>query len=263
MVCASQLVYAAVEVVIVAVVVTLVGGAAMVAAEVVAETALSRIVSIDVLGRVMRVCDAVSLTAMIAGAVLAPIVITGTTLTTSFLALGSLSLIVTLVCSARLRGLDVLSERRAEALSARVAAIEDLSITVGVPRLVVEQLASAAQICPLPDGVDVVVEGAPAYAFYVVVDGRVVVHRQGEVVVRLGAGSWFGERGLLDNAPRSATVTTEVDSTILRIDGAVLLDALQSSATLVSTLDRSNAPRPRPPTSSDVPFVDDISWAGP
>ena len=246
LVCASQLVYAAVEVVLVALVVTIVGGAGMVAAEVVAETALSRIVPADVLGRVMGVFDAQSVAAMVAGAVLAPIVITWTSLTASFLVLGALTLIVTLGCLARLRGLDVLSKQRAEALSARVAAIEDLPIVVGVPRLVVEQLASASQICPLPDGVDVVVEGAPAHAFYVVVDGRVVVHRQGQVVVRLGAGSWFGERGLLDNAPRNATVTTAVDSRILRLDGAVLLDALQSSATLVSALDRSNAPRTRP-----------------
>lgn len=264
LVCASQLIYAAVEVVLVAVAATILGGAGMVAAEVVAETALSRIVPADVLGRVMGVFDALSVAAMVAGAVFAPIVIAWTSLTASFLVLGALTLIVTLGCLARLRGLDVLSKQRAEALSARVAAIEDLPIVVGVPRLVVEQLASASQICMLPDGVDVVVEGAPAHAFYVVVDGRVVVHRHGEVVVRLGAGSWFGERGLLDSAPRNATVTTAVDSRILRLDGGVLMDALQSSATLVSALDRSNAPRTRPPVAvSDVPFVDDVSWGGP
>ena len=264
LVSASQLIYAAVEVVLVAVAVTIFGGAGMVAAEVVAETALSRIVPADVLGRVMGVFDAQSVAAMVAGAVFAPILITWTTLAASFFVLGALTLIVTFGCLARLRGLDVLSKQRADALSARVAAIEDLPITVGVPRLVVEQLASAAQICPLPDGVDVVVEGAPAHAFYVVVDGSVVVHRQGQLVVRLGAGSWFGERGLLDNAPRNATVTTAVDSRILRLDGAVLLDALQSSATLVSALDRSNAPRTRPLVAvSDVSFVDDVSWRGP
>ena len=85
------------------------------------------------------------------------------------------------------------------------------------------------------------------------------------MVVRLGAGEWFGERGLLDNAPRNATVTTAVDSKILRLDGAVLLDALQSSATLVSALDRSNAPSTTriPVAVPDVPFVDDVSWEGP
>ena len=85
-----------------------------------------------------------------------------------------------------------------------------------------EQLASASQFCPLPEGVDVVVQGAPAHAFYAVVDGSVIVHRDGQEAARLGSGDYFGERGLLDNAPRNATVTTAEPSTLLRLDGDVL-----------------------------------------
>ena len=261
-VCASQLGYAAVEVVWVAVIISVAAGAAMVAAEVVAETALARIIPADVLGRIMGVFDALSVAAMVAGALLAPVLIAGTSLGTSFLVLGLAALIVTLVCLGGLRGLDALSRRRADALASRVAVIESLPITMGVPRLVLEQLASASQVCPLPDGVDVVVQGAPAHAFYVVTEGRVVVHRDGQVLAHLGAGECFGERGLLDKAPRNATVTTEVASTILRLDGEVLLDALQSSATLVSALDRSIAGRSIPPASTEVPFVDDAAWTG-
>ena len=118
-----------------------------------------------------------------------------------------------------------------------------------------EQLASASQICPLPPGVDVVVQGAPAHAFYAVIDGGVVVHRDGEEVAHLGPGDYFGERGLLDNAPRNATVTTEEQSTVLRLEGDVLLDALQSAPTVLSAIDRSQragadrrvAGRARPP----------------
>ena len=261
-VCASQLGYAAVEVVGVAVIISVAAGAAMVAAEVVAETALARIIPADVLGRIMGVFDALSVAAMVAGALLAPVLIASTSLGTSFLVLGLAALLVTLVCLGGLRGLDALSKRRADALASRVAVIESLPITMGVPRLVLEQLASASQVCPLPDGVDVVVQGAPAHAFYVVTEGRVVVHRDGQVLAHLGAGECFGERGLLDKAPRNATVTTEVASTILRLDGEVLLDALQSSATLVSALDRSIAGRSNPPVAAEVPFVDDAAWTG-
>ena len=209
-VCASQLGYAAVEVVGVAVIISVAAGAAMVAAEVVAETALARIIPADVLGRIMGVFDALSVAAMVAGALLAPVLIASTSLGTSFLVLGLAALLVTLACLGGLRGLDALSKRRADALASRVAVIESLPITMGVPRLVLEQLASASQVCPLPDGVDVVVQGAPAHAFYVVTEGRVVVHRDGQVLAHLGAGECFGERGLLDKAPRNATVTTEV-----------------------------------------------------
>jgi MFS family permease len=260
-VCASQLGYAAIDLVALAVFVSVIAGAAMVTAEVVAETALTRIVPADVLGRVMGVFDAMSVAAMVIGALLAPLLITGTSLRTSFVVLGAIALAVTLLCLGALRGLDELSHRRAAALASRVAVIEGLPITQGVPRLVLEQLASASQICPIPDGVNVVVQGAPAHAFYVVIDGGVVVHRDGDVLAHLGAGQCFGERGLLDNAPRNATVTTEVPSHILRLEGDVLLDALQSSATLVSALDRSIAGRVVPPRPADVAFVDDLTWS--
>jgi CRP-like cAMP-binding protein len=127
---------------------------------------------------------------------------------------------------------------------------------------VLEQLAAASQLCPLPPGVDVVVEGAPAHAFYAVVDGSVLVHRDGEEVARTGPGGSFGERGLLDNAPRNATVTTEEQSTILRIEGDVLLDALQSAPTVLSAVDRSNkTPRAEVQVAEQtVALVDDPAW---
>jgi CRP-like cAMP-binding protein len=184
-----------------------------------------------------------------------------TSLRSSFLILGAATLLATLGCLGWLRGLDALSRRRAEELAARVAVVERLPIAAGVPRLVLEQLASAAQFCPLPDGVDVVVQGAPAHAFYAIVDGGVIVHRDETEVVRLGPGDYFGERGLLDNAPRNATVTTAEPSTLLRLDGDVLLDALQTAPAMRSALDRSNVPgrssAPAPPT----PLVDDPAWS--
>ena len=219
LVCATQLAYASVDGLVVALGVTVVGGAGLVACEVVAETALARIVPADVLGRVMGVFAALSVAVMIAGAVLAPVLIAATSLHTSLVVLGLATLLVTVLCLPALGGLDVLTRQRAEALASRVAVLEQLPITAGVPRLVLEQLASESQLCPLPPGVDVIVQGAPAHAFYAVVEGRVLVHRDAEKVASLGPGEHFGERGLLDNAPRNATVTTETDSTILRLEG--------------------------------------------
>ena len=213
--CATQLAYAWVDVVAVALIVTLAGGVGVVACEVVAETALARVVPSEALGRVMGVFEALSVAAMIAGAVFAPLLVHWTSLRTSLAILGLAAVVTILVCRAVLAGLDAVSRARAEFLASRVAVIERLPIAVGAPRVVLEQLAAASQICPLPTGVDVVVEGAPAHAFYAVIDGSVVVHRNGEELAHLGAGDYFGERGLLDNAPRNATVTTEQQSTVL------------------------------------------------
>ncbi|MGH3101093.1 MAG: cyclic nucleotide-binding domain-containing protein, partial [Thermoleophilia bacterium] len=260
--CATQLVYAGTNLLAVALVVTVIGGAGMVACEVVAETTLARTVPSDALGRVMGVFDAFSVLAMVAGALVAPILIDATSLDVSLLALGGAALLVTLGCLLALRGLDAVSARRAEALAARVSVVERLPVTAGTPPLVMERLASAAQTCPLPPGVDVVKQGAPAHAFYAVVEGRVVVHRDGTTVVHLGPGDSFGERGLLDNAPRNATVTTEMDTTVLRIEGEELLEALLAAPTLRPALDMSSTAPGLQLGDEGRPVVDDKDWVG-
>ena len=259
--CLTQLAYAVTDVLVLASIVTLIGGIGIVSCEVVAETALARVVKADVLGRVMGVFDALSVAAMVLGALLAPMVTAWTSLRGGLAILGLASLAVTLLCPLGLRGLEALSRQREERLASRLAVIEALPITVGAPRVVLEQLASAAQICPLPAGVDVVVQGAPAHAFYAVIDGSVVVHRDAEEVIRLGPGDHFGERGLLDNAPRNATVTTLEDSTIMRLDGDVMLDALRTAPSVLSALDRAPTAAGSAPTDTTA-FVDDPQWGG-
>lgn len=254
--CATQFVYAGVDALVVALAVTVVGGIGMVACEVVAETTLARTVSPDVIGRVMGVFDALSVAAMVLGALAATTLVDATSLRTSLLVTGAAALLVTLGSRFALRGLDELSRQRAGALASRVAVIEQLPIAVGVSRAVIEQLASASQPCALPPGVDVVVEGAPAHAFYALVDGSAIVHRNGQEIARLGPGDCFGERGLLDRAPRNATVTTAVDSTVLRIEGDVLLEALQAAPTLLSAVDVASRRGPAAPSA----MVDDATW---
>lgn len=60
-------------------------------------------------------------------------------------------------------------------------------------------------------------------ALYVVEAGQVViskhVHGQVDIVLtRFNAGDFFGEMGLFDAAPRSATAQAETDSTLWRLD---------------------------------------------
>jgi len=261
--CASQFVYASTTVLALALLTAAASGAGLVCAEVVAETVLARVTPRETLGRIAGLFDASSVAAMVGGALLASILVRTTSLDTSFWLLGAGSVFVAVAaCASGLRGLDAQSRQRTEALAARLAVIEHLPITEGSPQLVLEQLASCSQVCPLPPGVDVVVQGAPAHAFYAVVEGGVVVNRDGIVRTHLGPGDSFGERGLLDNAPRNATVTTETETTVLRIDGDVLLEVLEQAPMLTTALDRSNGGRPLvEEPAAGRQLVDDPSWA--
>lgn len=169
--CASQFVYAGTEVLILALLVTVAAGAGLVCSEVIAETVLARVTPRETLGRIAGLFDASSIGAMVGGAVLASILVRATSLQSSFWILGAVTVLVALACSFGLRGLDEASWRRTEALASRLAIIEHLPITQGTPQLVLEQLASCSQLCPLPTGVDVVVQSAPAHAFYAIAEG--------------------------------------------------------------------------------------------
>jgi MFS family permease len=258
--CATEMAYAGIQVLTIALAVTVIGNAGLVSCQVVSETVLARIVPREELGRVIGTLFAVSKAAIIAGAVLASVLVTSASLRASLLILGGVALAVTLAGGLGLRGLDALSAQRADALASRVKVLQRLPVTVGVPQIVLEQLAAAAQFRPLPAGIDVVVQGAPAHAFYAVVAGRVMVHRAGKAIVQLGPGDSFGERGLLDRAPRNATVTTEMDTTLLRVEGGALLDALEAAPSLRPALDLSStAPGVQVPPGETM-VVDDPRW---
>ncbi len=77
----------------------------------------------------------------------------------------------------------------------------------------------------LADGEDAVRQGDPSDALYLVQDGRLGVWIEasggaGRRVRTLHSGEFFGELGLLEQQPRSATVRAEGDVRLLRLPGA-------------------------------------------
>ena len=62
-----------------------------------------------------------------------------------------------------------------------------------------------------PAGREVVAEGKPGVAFFVIADGAAVVMRAGGGVATLGPGVHFGEIALITEVERTASVTAQTD----------------------------------------------------
>jgi cAMP-dependent protein kinase regulator len=88
--------------------------------------------------------------------------------------------------------------------------------------------------CLVPEtvsaGTAVVRQGdAAADRFYIVEEGELkaeIEGIEGEVCDRMGPGSYFGERALIKDMPRAATVTAVTDTKLLAMDRAAFLRLL-------------------------------------
>lgn len=106
-------------------------------------------------------------------------------------------------------------------------------------------------------------QGEPSHTLFVITSGRVRIERAlagaGPVeLAELGVGDVVGEMGLLDGAPRSATVTALVDTTVLEIHATVLAVLLIEYPTVSVSLLRILSRRLR---STDE-LVDEMSRRG-
>jgi CRP/FNR family cyclic AMP-dependent transcriptional regulator len=85
----------------------------------------------------------------------------------------------------------------------------------------------------VPAGKVLCEEGTVGREFFFIVDGTASVKRNGRKAATLGPGGYFGELSLLDRRPRSATIVSDTDMTLLvleqrRFNG--LLDAMPALA---------------------------------
>src|SRR6185295_18574178 len=91
---------------------------------------------------------------------------------------------------------------------------------------------SIATTRTFPGGREIVTEGQPGEELFVVIRGRVAIEKNGVEIAELRAGGHFGEMGLIDNAPRSATVRATEPTRVMVIARQDLMNLMKKESIL-------------------------------
>jgi CRP-like cAMP-binding protein/predicted MFS family arabinose efflux permease len=217
-------------------------GAGTLVVDVLAMTALQRSLPRDKLARVFGAFQALLLAAVLLGAALAPVVLNRFGLDAALWMSGAGIPALSLLGWPLLRNMDREAVARSTLLAPRVKALEPCDLFAEVSAGGLDQLADSAVETDVESGTPVVREGEPADAFYVVISGDFAVTSVGEqgrsqTLTALHGGDYFGEIGLIEQVPRTASVTAITRGRLLRIDGAAFLDALTERAPSTALLD--------------------------
>lgn len=87
-------------------------------------------------------------------------------------------------------------------------------------------VADLTEVARFMAGVSIVKQGVIGDSFYVVLTGQAKVVASGRTLNRLLPGGYFGEISLLDGGPRTASVVSETEMTLVMIAQADFLAML-------------------------------------
>jgi MFS family permease len=232
-----------------------VSGAGMVIVDVLAITSLQRDMPRDVLSRVLGVFETLVLGGILLGSLAVGVLLAHADVTVALIAVGVGVPVIAVAGLPTLLRADGRSAAVAERLRPRVELLSAIDLLAGADRSTLERLAAAAEEVVLPPGRVMMREGDKPDDLWVLVQGELSVCATGggpvgRELAPVTAPGYVGELGLLHNIPRTATVRTRRESTLLRIDGGEFLAALQSSRPSPSLLSVAGARMARTPSPS-------------
>lgn len=209
-------------------------GVGLAVLEVTARTLLQRLMPVDALAGSFAILEAFIFGGLAVGALVAAPLVAGLGLGTSIVILGLvMPIAAAVVLPAVARG-----ERRIHIPLRDIALLRRLRLFAPVPAMALE--SAARRLIPLRVGAGdtVIREGELGDRFYVIVEGRVGVRKDGRELRTLGPGQDFGEIALLRRVPRTATVVALEPTELRALERDAFLLAITGTPQALDEADR-------------------------
>lgn len=113
-----------------------------------------------------------------------------------------------------------------------VARLKSVPLFASLSKRELDLVLKQADHLRFPARYRVVREGATGEEFWMVLEGKLSVHRGGQEVAELGPGDFFGELAVLDPAPRDADIVSTTPVELLVIGRRRFWTLMEGSPTI-------------------------------
>lgn len=209
-------------------------GVANTVVDVASITILQRAVREAVLARVFGILDSVMYLTHAVGGIAAATLVSAFGVRPALIASGAFLPVVAAVTWRQIRSIDAGAEAPTRALEL----LAGVPFLTSLPPTTLESLALHAGLLAFPAESQVVTQGEHGDRFFVIADGTASVTVDGAHIGDLAAGDAFGEIALLRDVPRTGTVTSTSDLTLVSVARDEFLAAVTGHA---ATADAASA----------------------
>jgi hypothetical protein len=187
---------------------------------------LQRTGSPQVLGRIFGVLESIDMLGLALGSLLVSLLVGLGGTTAAIIGVGAIMPVVALVLVPALLGADA----RATVPIVQIGLLRRMALFRPLPPPELEGVARAMEPLAAAAGDVLIREGEPGDLFYAIADGEVRVSTADGFTTDLGHGDGFGEIALLNDSPRTATVTATTETSLYCLTSEDFLAAVTGMA---------------------------------
>jgi hypothetical protein len=179
-----------------------------------------------IIAQVFSLLESLMDTGLMLGAIFVPVLVGLSGARAALIGTSALFLVIVAIAWRRLRTIDA----AADVPQVEIQLLKSIAIFAPLPAPELEGLARALVPVAATAGEIVIREGEAGDCYYAIADGEVAVTRAGRRAAVLGRGDGFGEIALIEDVPRTATVTATRDTALYLLEKDEFLLAVTGHA---------------------------------